>query len=152
MKSSGSGWNCLVLGSVVAVATLTLATVKTGAQQPPKSVWDGVYSEAEAARGKEEYLKNCASCHGDNMQGGDEAPGLAGEGFLSQWVDLTVGDLYERTRITMPQDRPGQLSREEYTLILSHLLKANRYPAGATDLPRDTAALKGIAIIAKPSQ
>lgn len=150
MKSSG--WRCLVLGSAVTVAALSLATIRAGAQQPSKSVWDGVYSEAEATRGKEEYLKNCASCHGDNMQGGDEAPGLAGEGFLSQWVDLTVGDLYERIRITMPQDRPGQLSREEFTLVLSHLLKANRYPAGATDLPRDTGALRGIAITSRPSQ
>jgi quinoprotein glucose dehydrogenase len=148
MKSSR--WSYLVLGSAVVFSALSLATVRTrAAQQPAKTVWEGVYTEADATKGKEEYLKNCASCHGDNMQGGDEAPGLAGDGFLSQWVDLSVGDLYERIRITMPQDRPGQLSREEYTTIVAHLLKANRYPAGATELPRDTAALRGIGITDK---
>jgi cytochrome c len=123
-----------------------------GLEQTTRSIWDGVYTEAQAERGKGLYLKECASCHAENLQGGDESPGLAGAGFLSQWIDLSVGDLFERIRISMPQDRPGQLGREAIADILAYLFKANSFPAGNTELVRDTAVLKQILIEPKPQQ
>lgn len=140
--------------SLTATSGAAIAVSRSGAnaQNPARTVWDGVYTEAQATRGRELYLKECASCHSENLQGGDESPGLVGGGFLSQWIDLSVGDLLERTRTTMPQDRPGQLSREAYTEILAHLFKANSFPSGQTELPRDTMALKQILIVAKPAK
>lgn len=140
--------------SLTATSGATVAVSPSGAnlQNPTQTVWDGVYTEAQATRGRELYLKQCGSCHGENLQGGDESPGLVGGGFLSQWIDLSAGDLLERIRTTMPQDRPGQLSREAYTEILAHLFRANGFPPGQTELPRETAALKQILIATKPEK
>ena len=143
--------------AVVAIVSLAASApsaraLSPGAQEGTKTVWDGSYTEAQAARGREGYLKECGSCHSENLQGGDEAPGLAGAGFLSQWVDLSVGDLLERTRMTMPQDRPGQLSRASYADIISFIFKANGFPAGKVELPTDSGALKAIMIAPKPEK
>jgi quinoprotein glucose dehydrogenase len=118
-------------------------------QDSARTIWDGAYTDAQAERGKVQYVQNCASCHSESLQGGDEAPGLVGEGFLASWIDLPVGDLFERTRISMPQDRPGQLSRSQYADVLAYLFRANKFPAGGTELPTDLAALKQIFIAAK---
>jgi len=142
---------CLSLTATSAAAiaeSVNAAAVQDGA----RSVWDGVYTQAQAERGRALYLKECASCHAENLQGGDEAPGLVGGGFLAQWIDLSAGDLLERTRMTMPQDRPGQLSREAYTEILAHLFRANSFPAGDVELPRESAVLKQILIVDKPQK
>ena len=96
--------------------------------QTSRSVWDGVYTEDQAKRGAEVYAKECASCHGADLNGGESAPALAGGGFLSNWNTLTVGDLFERVRLSMPQDNPGQLSRQQDADVLAFMLQANRIP------------------------
>ena len=112
--------------------------------QTTRSVWDGIYTEAQAQRGAEQYRQNCAACHGDTMTGGDEAPALAGGEFLSNWTGLTVGDLFDRIRISMPADRPGKLNRDQIADILARILTVNRFPAGKTELERQTEVLKQI--------
>jgi len=126
--------------------------VASAAQATTRSIWDGVYTDAQAERGKAVYLKECASCHADNLQGGDVAPGLVGGGFLEPWIGLPVADLYERTRVSMPQDRPGQLGRAAYADVLAYLFKANEFPTGSTELDRDLAALRQILIEPKPQK
>jgi len=69
---------------------------------------------------------------------------LAGGEFLSTWNGLTLGDLFERIRISMPQDHPGKLSREQNADILSYILSVNKCPAGKKDLPHQTEILKEI--------
>ncbi|SPE30876.1 Cytochrome c, class I [Candidatus Sulfopaludibacter sp. SbA6] len=118
-----------------------------GAQSPaPRSVWDGVYTAEQARRGQALYNTQCASCHGDTLGGGESAPPLAGAEFLSNWSGLTVGDLFERTRSSMPQNKPGSLSREVNADILSYVLSANQFPAGKTELAHATEVLKEIRI------
>ncbi|PYR94394.1 MAG: class I cytochrome c, partial [Acidobacteria bacterium] len=34
-------------------------------------------------------------------------PALTGGAFMANWDGLTVGDLFDRIRISMPADRPG---------------------------------------------
>jgi len=65
---------------------------------------------------------------------------------MSNWTGLTVGELFERIRITMPADKPGKLSREVNADILAYMLEANRFPAGTLELPRATELLKQIKI------
>jgi mono/diheme cytochrome c family protein len=113
--------------------------------KPPRSVWDGVYTEEQASRGEELYARQCASCHQGDV-GGEEATSLAGPAFLANWDGMTVGDLAERTRRTMPPNNPGRLSRQQIADILGHMLKANGFPAGKTELARETQALKQIRI------
>ncbi len=114
------------------------------AQPPTQSILDGVYTEAQAARGKDFYSQNCASCHGGELTGGEMAPPLAGGEFLAGWDGLTIGDLFERIRISMPQNAPGSLSGQQNADILAFMFASNKFPAGQTELPKEAGILKQI--------
>lgn len=120
--------------------------------QTSRSVWDGVYTSDQAKRGAVLYSAECASCHGLALNGGEMAPPLTGGEFLSNWNGLTVGDLFDRIRQSMPADRPGSLSREKDADILAHILSVNQFPAGTAELDRRVETLRQIRIeAAKPS-
>ena len=112
--------------------------------QTTKSVWDGVYSEEQGKRGAAVYRQWCASCHGNEAEGGEMAPGLTGGGFTSNWNGLTLGDLFDRTRTTMPQDSPGALTREQTADVTAFILSMNKFPDGKTELPAQSEVLKQI--------
>lgn len=116
------------------------------ADEPAQSTWDGVYTDDQAKRGESGYRDNCASCHGATLAGGESAPPLTGGDFLANWNGLTVGDLYERIRTTMPIDKPGKLSRQTNADILAFIFAANKFPAGQTELSTKTEFLKQIRI------
>jgi cytochrome c len=118
-------------------------------EQAAKSVWDAVYTDAQASRGKEVYGRECGACHLDSLGGADMAPGLAGEAFLTTWNDLSVGDLFERIRISMPQDNAAGLTRQQYVDIVAYILQANKFPTGAGELVHDLPTLKAIKILSK---
>jgi mono/diheme cytochrome c family protein len=143
--------------SIVAVAVV--AAVSGGARHTAlargltqdaakaRTVWDGVYSEAQAARGKERYAKECSSCHLADLSGSDMAPPLNGEAFIVQWERRSVNDLFSSIRETMPQGTPGQLSGQAYAEIVAYLLQANAFPAGSEELAREADLLKTIQIV-----
>ena len=120
------------------------------AQEPDRSVWDGVYTPQQASMGQAAFAQYCVACHGDALTGGDAAPPLAGGEFLSNWTGLTVGDLFERIRTTMPLNNPGSLNRENTTRILAYILNFNRFPSGTAELSTRTEYLKMIRIDADP--
>jgi quinoprotein glucose dehydrogenase len=126
----------------VAFALIPLATVFVLAQD--KSVWDGIYTDAQAERGKQLYSDACASCHGPELTGGEMAPPLVGGDFTSDWNGLSVGDLFERMRISMPQNAPGSLTGQQNADILAFMLQVNKFPVGQTELAKDAMMLKGI--------
>ena len=117
--------------------------------QTPKSVTDGVYTDAQAGRGGASYKKLCASCHGEDLSGQGQTPPLTGPDFMSNWNGQTVDDLFEEIQASMPADHPGTLTKEQNADIVAFILKSNQFPAGQTDLPSDAAALKQIKIEAK---
>lgn len=121
---------------------LVMAAAPHAAQA--RSVLDGVYSEAQAKRGLDAYRKDCASCHGEGLDGDGAAPGLAGSEFLSSWNGTTVGDLYERVRQSMPPGNPGALPAKVKGDIVAYLLQMSTFPAGEADLPADGNVLKAI--------
>ncbi|HUI55224.1 MAG TPA: cytochrome c [Bryobacteraceae bacterium] len=129
-------------GAAVVVTAVSLVF----AQQTARSVGDGVYTEEQARRGEALGGKECASCHGAGLTGGEEAPALAGDAFLANWNGLTVGDLFDRIRKTMPQDNPGRLTRQQDADILAYMLALNRFPAGKTELPPQSEVLQQIKI------
>ena len=124
---------------LAALSVFSAANVKVQAQQ--KTQWDGVYTEDQAKRGEPLYAEKCSSCHGPDMNGGEMAPGLTGGEFQANWNDLTLGDLFERMRISMPQNNPGSLSRQQNADILAAILKKGNYPAGKAELPTQTEML-----------
>jgi mono/diheme cytochrome c family protein len=132
-----------------AVALLPLAAVLTlnssvQAQPPTQSIWDGIYTEEQATRGAPLYSQECASCHGTELTGGEMAPALAGGEFLAGWDGLTVGDLFERIRISMPQNAPGSLSGQQNADILAYMFQVSKFPAGTTEMPKEAGILKQI--------
>ena len=120
--------------------------------QQPASVWDGVYTQAQASRGETVYSKECASCHGQGLDGSGQAPPLSGADFKGNWNGQTVDDLFEKVQTSMPGDQPGKLSREQNADILAFVLGNNGFPAGSKELPADAAALGKIRFeTAKPN-
>lgn len=124
---------------LVALGAFSTANVRLQAQQ--KTQWDGVFTEDQAKRGEPLYAEKCSSCHGPDMNGGEMAPGLTGGEFQANWNDLTLGDLFERMRISMPQNNPGSLSRQQNADILAAILRKGNYPAGKAELPTQTEML-----------
>lgn len=117
---------------------------------PPTSVLHGVFTDAQAARGRAAYWEHCAECHGEGLGGDEMAPGLTGVAFSFRWRGLTVADVYGSVQSTMPPEEPGTLSAGEYIDIVAFLLSANRYPAGDRELAADSALLGGIAVERMP--
>ena len=132
----------ILLGSALIAASLFALR----AQEPAgsRSVWDGVYTEEQAKRGEPVYQKECAACHGAMMTGGESAPPLTGGGFQANWNGLTLGDLFDRIRKTMPQSKPGSLTRQQNADVLAFMLSLNKFPAGKTELYRQSEMLKEI--------
>ena len=121
-----------------------LATAVGSAQE--RTVWDGVYSAAQAERGVKRYEENCSACHGADMMGGPGVPGLAGAEFLFNWNNKTAADLFEFLKTNMPPGQQGSLRDDQYLDIAAAMLKTNEFPEGAADLPADVTALKRIKI------
>jgi len=101
------------------------------------STMDGVYTDAQAQRGMEQYLQHCSICHSASLQGNNESPPLVGR-FMPDWADAPLSDLYDYINSAMPLDRPGSLSTAAYTDIVAYLLKVNGFPSGQTELDSNT--------------
>jgi cytochrome c len=132
---------------ILALAVIALPFGILRAQAPAtesRSVWEGVYTEDQAKRGETIYSKECAACHGAMLTGGESAPPLTGGAFLANWNGLTIGDLFDRIRKTMPQSNPGRLTRQQDADILAFMLNVNKFPSGKTELYRQSEMLKEI--------
>jgi quinoprotein glucose dehydrogenase len=128
---------------------MALAAVGLGAQTV-RSTWDGVYTQAQADRGKGIYAHECLECHGADLEGDPENPPLTEPAFVYKWNTLSAADLFERIHRDMPMDRPGTLTRQRAADLVAFLLNFNKFPTGARELPADTAALRQIRIDATP--
>ena len=143
------------------VAGVTGSTPQAPRAQAPRTIWEGVYTEAQAARGEKAYKLSCGYCHKDNLAGGffddgnGRAPALAGprafdSSFEKRWGGATVGEMVIEIGTAMPQQDPGSLTPETYVDIISFLLSKNGAPAGTAELTAELEALKGIRITPKP--
>ena len=129
------------------MATCIVMAAATVAAARARSVWDGVYTKAQAARGKSIYNETCTRCHGETMLGGDDAKPLAGKDFLDRWDGKQVFLLFDITRRKMPDDGPAVLSRTQTADVVAFVLSANGFPAGAVDLATEDAPLKDIVVL-----
>ena len=133
----------LGIGALVVAASATIA-LALRAQE--KTVWDGVYTDEQATRGEALYGEHCVRCHGATLQGnGEGAKSLTDAAFKSTWNGVTLGALFDRVRLSMPQDKPGTMTRQQVADLLAFLLRANKFPAGKDELVRQTDLLNAIA-------
>lgn len=129
------------------VAACLLAAPAPGAvhgQQPARTTWDRVFTAEQAGRGGEIYGGMCASCHGPQLEGVDAAPALNGGAFFANWNGVSVADMVDRVRISMPANAPGVMSRQQVVDVLAYVFSRNGMPAGSTELPRQATRLQGI--------
>jgi mono/diheme cytochrome c family protein len=135
---------------VVAVVIAIGAISPSGAfSQTVKSTWDGVYTDAQAARGSPKYAQ-CAMCHGPSLEGNGEAPPLVGR-FVPDWAGTTLADLFYKIQTSMPLYAPGTLSAGDTTDLIAFVLKSNNFPAGATELAPSVDVLKTVSFdVVKP--
>jgi mono/diheme cytochrome c family protein len=132
----------ILLGAVA--AGLGMSARESAAQAAAKSTFDGVYSEAQSGRGEKISVASCSVCHGDKLAGTDMGPGVAGPAFRENWSGRTLGELFEKIKTTMPANEPGTLSAAATADVIAYILKVNDYPAGAAEVPSETAALAEI--------
>ena len=135
---------------VIVVAAWLLPTVgldAAGAQgaAPAKSIWDGAFTEGQAARGQERYRTACGACHAEDLLGA-QGPALVGQAFLDRWAGSTVFDMVQVIKQSMPQEAPDSLGLPAYVDIVSYLLKSNGSPAGPSELPAGPDALRQILV------
>jgi mono/diheme cytochrome c family protein len=146
-----------VTAGVVSVFVCALVqAVIAGAQAPGgtservRTVWDGVYTDAQAQRGRGFYAEHCASCHGGSLEGAEHRA-LKGDRFWATWQDTTVDRLLRHVSMNMPHSEDGSLKgtlgAAVYADIVAHILKTNEFPAGATEISE--ASSTGIRIVRK---
>ena len=133
--------------AVFVSALLGVAILVGGVRaQPSRTIWDGVYTEAQAKRGEAVYFETCVRCHGPQLQGGNDGAGpLTGPTFNGNWNGVPLGQMVDRMRATMPLDKPNTLTRQQTADVLSFILSMNKVPAGKTELPRQVDLLNTIA-------
>jgi len=147
---------------ILAIAAFSLAAIGARAIAPPqatgpaagsRSVWSGVFTQEQEKRGEAIYNRECSTCHGERLKGGEGAPALTGTEFTASWNGQTVADLFDRIRQTMPAppEQPGKLTPQQNAEVVAHILSVNGFPAGPTELPVEIGPLKQIRIdAAKP--
>src|SRR5437762_2987499 len=115
--------------SLILTTALFLAPALAAQQtpEPRKTVWDGVYTDAQADRGREHYMANCSPCHGVDLEGLNGVR-LNGPDFMERWREFNITGLYDFISKSMPRQRPnspnkpGSLSESTYTDIISLIL------------------------------
>lgn len=145
-----------VILAVVVTANATVASPAIQAQSP-RSIWSGIYTESQARRGEELYAQHCSRCHGADLMGlpvtprfpgaPDRTPALWVNLFNDFYNDLPLGELVERIRISMPQDRPGSLHRKATVDVVAYLLLQSGFPLGRGELTDRLADLREITIV-----
>ena len=120
------------------------------------SVWDGVFTEAQARRGQAVYPGPCGMCHGRRLNGAPDdpdmrsTPPLARAKFLRDWEGRSIATLFEYTRATMPESNPGSLTDEEYVDVIAYMLTVGGMPAGDDELQPDPQSLARVVIQQQP--
>ncbi len=114
-----------------------------------KGIWDGVFTPAQADRGKAALSQNgCNGCHGAELAG-DRGPSLKGDRFITAWENGSIGKLFTKIRETMPPLNAEQVAPKTKVDIIAYLLSVNGFPAGSAELPLDAAALDDLQIVPK---
>jgi cytochrome c5 len=114
-------------------------------------IWQGVYTTAQAERGKAVFNTTCLRCHGEDL-GGTTAPALKGDRFQSSWGSDVIESLFTKIRDTMPPNFGSTLEDQVKLDIVTYILQVNGYPAGPSDLVVGSPDLASTQILKKGEQ
>ena len=125
------------MSTILAASMLALAlTGGIANAQARSSIWDGVYTDAQAEHGRTLYTQSCARCHGADLSGTFEIPPLIGR-FMPYWSGSTLDALFDYVSTAMPLDHPGALGPSANADIVAFILKSNALPSGNKELKAD---------------
>lgn len=127
----GGIWGVRGLASPAAAPTPEVK--ESGKDEATRSVWDGVYTEEQAVRGRSIFRAQCADCH---------KPDEFKKGFR------TADEIFS-SRSDMPQSSPDSLSAQAYADLIAYIFEANGLPSGKEELKGDPETLKQIRIDAE---
>jgi quinoprotein glucose dehydrogenase len=136
------------MSSSTAVRHLAATIVLVAAAQPPLSIWEGMYSAAQAQRGRAVYEMHCSRCHGNDLNSVSSSE-LQGDEFMRHWEGRTVERLFRKIRDTMPPQGGDTIADGDKMDVVAYVLQQNGFPDGATELASDAAVLPDIQIAAR---
>lgn len=128
------------------LAAFTLAVFATLIAQDLPPIWHGVYTAAQADRGRLAFENHCTECHHADLSGG-EGPALIGSTFMVKWEMQSVERLFHKIRDTMPEAGSSEVSDADKLDIVAYILQQNGYPAGNVELKDTQGALAALQMI-----
>jgi len=141
----------VALGVVVLSALAVTSSVRVTAQAPEPRIWQGVYSEAQAARGKEVFSSTCIRCHGPDLNG-VTGPALKGDRFFQTFGSEPIDRLYLKVRDTMPLNYGDTVTDLNKLDAVTYILQVNGFPSGPGELKLATEDLATALILRKGQQ
>ena len=128
-----SGISLLLSTAALTLCVLTLGVGRVSAQGT--SVRDGVYTEVQADRGAEKFGQSCAGCHETDRFVGEQ---------MKPWVNQSAYRFFRVVRLTMPEEDPGSLTRQQYADILAYIFRLNGFKAGSDELKGTDEAMRAV--------
>jgi mono/diheme cytochrome c family protein len=123
---------------VLFLGSLTSAVIAAQTAKPTgPTVWDGVFTDAQADRAAAIFSQNCERCHTLSAQG---TRPLSGEKFWEGYTQKTVGDLLNFVKTNMPNGQGGSLPAPTYNDLVALILKSNGFPAGKSEVTPESVA------------
>jgi S-disulfanyl-L-cysteine oxidoreductase SoxD len=130
-------WLLLLIMVLLLMSAGSVLMKAQAADRRGRTVWDGVYTDAQAARATSTFSQVCSNCHTLASEG--KGP-LTGEKFWEGYAQKTVGDLLTYVRTNMPNGKGGSLPASTYDELVALILKSNGFPAGMTELTPELVA------------
>ena len=128
----------LRFGMAAVAGACAISVAAASAQAPQKTTNDGVYTAAQAERGKKAFSASCTTCHDTDR--------FSGATFTDAWAGKPMKEIWDVASGTMPEDNPGSLKQQEYADILAYFLSLNAFPAGEAELAPGAGPMANIKI------
>ena len=135
----------------IGLSVLLACAVALRAQDATPRIWQGVYTTAQAERGKTVFNTTCLRCHGADLSG-TTAPALKGDRFQATWGNETIEGLFAKIRDTMPPNFGTLVDDQAKLDIVTYILQTNGFPAGSSELVLGGADLAAAQILKKGEQ
>ena len=120
------------------------APAAPAAAAAPAGAPAGLFSQAQANRGRDQFRSMCTECH--------TAGEFSDNAFKVKWSRRSVGDLFEFIHTAMPDDAPGILTEAQAIDLTTYILEMNGFEPGSRQMQADLAALDEISLSALRSE
>jgi mono/diheme cytochrome c family protein len=137
--------------SIIVLSALLVCAIGLRAQDAEPRIWQGVYSAAQAERGKASFNSSCLRCHGPELKG-NTAPALSGDRFYTSWGNEVIASLFAKIRDTMPPNFGTSIDDQTKLDIVAYILQTNGFPAGPGELALTGKDLASAQILKKGEQ